>query len=305
MLKFKAIADETRLRLAAVLFRYELSVNELVKIFGMGQSRISRNLKILSEAGLVRFRRDGLWSFYSAVPAGANADFLAANLPHFSDQAKLKADLKLAAQMLEERAQRTRQFFNSIADNWDDLNREVLGDFDLSARVLQALPVPCDVAVDLGCGTGLVLDALRGRGVPTVIGVDGSQSMLEQCRQRMACQGGQTDVSLRIGDLSHLPLANEEADFISINLALHHVPDPAEVLAEIRRVIRNRGVLFIAEFLKHEDESMRRLYGDQWLGFDEVELTNFLAASKFSRLSCKTWPVLHNHTLMTLVARPF
>ena len=46
----KALADETRLRLALVLFHYELSVNELVALLGMGQSRISRHLKILTEA---------------------------------------------------------------------------------------------------------------------------------------------------------------------------------------------------------------------------------------------------------------
>ena len=53
----KALADETRLRLALVLFHYELSVNELVALLSMGQSRISRHLKILTEAGLLHSRR--------------------------------------------------------------------------------------------------------------------------------------------------------------------------------------------------------------------------------------------------------
>lgn len=39
---FKALSDETRLRLTYVLERYELSVNELVSILEMGQSRVSR-----------------------------------------------------------------------------------------------------------------------------------------------------------------------------------------------------------------------------------------------------------------------
>ena len=45
---FKALSDETRLRLTYVLERYELSVNELVSILEMGQSRVSRHLKILT-----------------------------------------------------------------------------------------------------------------------------------------------------------------------------------------------------------------------------------------------------------------
>ena len=63
---FKALSDETRLRLTYVLERYELSVNELVSILEMGQSRVSRHLKILTEAGLLSSRRDGLWVFYSS-----------------------------------------------------------------------------------------------------------------------------------------------------------------------------------------------------------------------------------------------
>ena len=58
--------DETRLRLALVLYHCELSVNELAALMSMGQSRISRHLKILTEAGLLHSRRDGLWAFYSA-----------------------------------------------------------------------------------------------------------------------------------------------------------------------------------------------------------------------------------------------
>lgn len=61
---FKALADETRLRLLRILLHHELSVNELVSILKMGQSRISRHLRVLSDAGLTTFRRDGLWVFY-------------------------------------------------------------------------------------------------------------------------------------------------------------------------------------------------------------------------------------------------
>ena len=47
---FKALADETRLRLLRILLHHELSVNELVSILKMGQSRISRHLRVLSGA---------------------------------------------------------------------------------------------------------------------------------------------------------------------------------------------------------------------------------------------------------------
>ena len=208
MLKFKALADETRLRLISILSRYELAVNELVQILGMGQSRVSRHLKILTEAGLLRSRRDGLWVYYTVPAANTNADFLRALLPFLPSTPIFQADSAMAAHILEERARRARQFFNAMADNWDDLNREVLGDFDLASRILEAMPATCDVAVDLGCGTGAILSSLARR-ARLVIGVDGSSAMLDLCRSRISAEsvpdGG---ISLRIGELTHLPLAD-------------------------------------------------------------------------------------------------
>ena len=52
-----------------LLLEHELNVNEIMAVLNMGQSRISRHLKILSDSGLVRSRRDGLWVFYSASDA--------------------------------------------------------------------------------------------------------------------------------------------------------------------------------------------------------------------------------------------
>ena len=135
---FKALSDETRLRLVHILLHYELSVNELVRILGMGQSRVSRHLKILTEAGLLTSRRDGLWVFYAATRCGEASDFLQAMGPFLHTDTAMREDLAMAAQILEERALKTRQFFNAIAEDWDELNREVLEDFDLPAAVLAA-----------------------------------------------------------------------------------------------------------------------------------------------------------------------
>ncbi|MEG6592433.1 metalloregulator ArsR/SmtB family transcription factor, partial [Desulfovibrio sp. 1188_IL3213] len=154
LLYFKALSDETRLRLIHILLHYELSVNELVRILDMGQSRVSRHLKILTEAGLLTSRRDGLWVFYAVPRSGEEREFLRAAMPFVQADAAMRADLNMAAQMLEERALKTRQFFNAIAEDWDELNREVLGTFDLPHAVCAAIPENCGMAVDLGCGTG-------------------------------------------------------------------------------------------------------------------------------------------------------
>ena len=56
---FKALSDETRIRLLKLLQHRELCVCELMETLDMTQSRISRNLGILEDAGLVKHKRDG------------------------------------------------------------------------------------------------------------------------------------------------------------------------------------------------------------------------------------------------------
>jgi len=62
---FKPLSDETRIRLLKLLQQRELCVCELMQALDMTQSRVSRNLGILKNAGLVKDRRDGLWVHYS------------------------------------------------------------------------------------------------------------------------------------------------------------------------------------------------------------------------------------------------
>lgn len=286
----KALADDTRLRIAHILAHYELSVNELARILGMGQSRVSRHLKILSEASLLRFRRDGLWVFYSGAQSGRGLDFLQAVLPFIGENVVYQQDMDLAAQILEERARRTRQFFNAIADDWDALNHEILGDFNLAEHVAQAMPPQCGAAVDLGCGTGEVLTRMLAN-TNLAIGVDGSARMLDLCRTRLGANRLSGQFSLRIGELSHLPLADNEADFACINLVLHHLPKPEEIFTEILRVLRPGGVLFLADFKQHNDETMRIRYGDHWLGFDDAEIEKLLQENNFKILSHIIQPV--------------
>ena len=63
--KFKALSDETRLRILNILLVRECCVCEVMEILEISQTRASRNLNILYNAGFLKSRRNGLWSFYS------------------------------------------------------------------------------------------------------------------------------------------------------------------------------------------------------------------------------------------------
>jgi ArsR family transcriptional regulator len=61
----KALSDETRLRILNLLLERECCVCEVMQALGISETRASRNLRLLYDAGFLRLRRDGLWSLYS------------------------------------------------------------------------------------------------------------------------------------------------------------------------------------------------------------------------------------------------
>lgn len=276
---FKALADETRLRLLHLSLHFELNVNEIVSVMGMGQSRISRHLKILTDSGLLRSRRDGLWTFYSAASDGAGAKFVQSIQYLFETDSLFSQDILAARRILEERSRETVRFFDSIAEDWDRMKREIIGDVNLHELILDEIPGSrIDTAVDLGCGTGDLLESLTQK-ARQVIGVEKSSRMLEAARQRFAGDG--ENIDLRIGQLEHLPLREGEADMAVINMVLHHIPEPQKALAEVHRVLKQSDVFIIVDLRRHEMENLRERFGDRWLGFKELDLTQWLQSCGF------------------------
>lgn len=100
---FKALSDETRLRILALLQQGELCVCDLMAVLELPQSTVSRHLATLRHAGLVDDRRRGVWMFYSLAPAPSGlqqdvADLLARRLP---EAAQAEADRRRLQQFLE------------------------------------------------------------------------------------------------------------------------------------------------------------------------------------------------------------
>lgn len=276
VLQTKALADETRLRLLGILAHHELNVGEIVQVLDMGQSRISRHLKILMEAGLLDCKRDGLWAFYSIPGAGQAQPLLQAVLGELKSLPDHDRDLDCATQVLAERRQSTVRFFDDLAADWTRMSREILGDFDLGQAILGYLHEPGTV-VDLGCGPGLLLGRLAEK-ANRAIGVDNSARMLEAAARLLSpC----AQISLRLGDLEHLPLRDAEADTAILSMVLHHLASPQAGLAEMSRVMLPGGQVILVDFLAHTNETMRTRYGDRWLGFAVEDLRLWLRQSGF------------------------
>ena len=282
---FKSLADPCRLRLTAVLLAGEFTVQELTGIMGMGQSRISRHLKILTEAGVLTVKRQGTWSYFRVSEGDGFFSTIRSAFEKGLDTIPERGrDLAAVAAVLEKRRQRSLEFFDRHARQWDELVKTLLPVPEYRQRLLAQVPGGATV-LEVGTGTGGLLTELAAR-AGNVIGVDHSPAMLEEARRRLVDKGA-SGVELRLGEMSHLPLSDVSVNCVVVNMVLHHAADPAAVLAEIRRVLASGGIVLLADLARHEREAAREQLADQWLGFEEKELNDWLNAAGFTDIRCE------------------
>ena len=302
MLKvYKALADETRLRLVRLLLRGPLNVNEIMMILQMGQSRISRHLKILTEAGLVEYRRQGTWIYYQTSSEPAEpliSEVLVLLKRHEWPPKHTTEDLIRLEQVIEQRRAKTRMFFDSVAAV-EKMHPCLNGDY-CCQLALSLLPERCRVALDMGTGPGRLLPVLLER-AERVIAVDDSRVMLDLARQSVGAQACRCD--FRLGDLAHLPVADGEVDLAVACMVLHHVSHPAGALAEAFRALRPDGQLALVDLHQHDDESLRERLADLWLGFLPGEVEEWLRNLDFEIVSAEVVGELDAGKLITFTGR--
>ena len=272
----RAMAEETRLRILALLAEGELSVSDLTDILGQLQPRISRHLKLLVEAGLVRRYREGAWAFFRLVEDGAGAATLEPLLAQL-DRAdpQLAADRARLAAVRASRAEAAQSFFARLAPQWDRLRSLHAPDEVVCAAVLEALGArPVHSLVDLGTGTGRMLSVLAPRATRAV-GLDSSHAMLSVARANLEREGlGR--VELRHGDIYAPPLARGSFDLVVIHQVLHYLDDPARALREAARLLSPGGRLLVVDFAPHGLEFLRETQAHRRLGFAHAQVSAWI-----------------------------
>jgi len=283
------LSDATRGRMLLILERHELTVTELCAVLQLPQSTVSRHLKTLADSSWVTSRRDGTSRYYTLALEERDAhtrrlwsllrEQIAGTPGADQDARRLKG-------VLGRRQSKSEEFFASAAGQWDRLRRDLFG----GASALHALPALIDPAWtvgDLGCGTGETSAALAPF-VTRTIAVDRSGEMLQTARRRLKDVAG---VDVRRGELEALPIADAELDAAIMLLVLHHVPDPAAVLAEAARTIKPRGRFVLCDMLPHDHEEYKQQMGHVWLGFGEDQLRRLLGVAGFLHIRVVQLPV--------------
>jgi ArsR family transcriptional regulator len=263
-------------RILALLEREELAVQELMEVLGMAQSRVSRHLAILREAGLLKDRRDGTYVFYRFSPPSDAPwqDAWALVVENLKGDPTAERDATALMRVMDSRADRTRSFFDSVGPEWDTV-RKIFNDDALRASAISRLLTPGLTVADIGTGTGVLAIELARFGF-RVLAVDHSTRMLDAARAKISSEEG-LNIDLRKGETSALPIEDNEVDAALAHMVLHYLPSPPEAIAEMARITKPGGSIVVVDFIPHQLEWMRQELGVNWLGFRAEEVAGWFS----------------------------
>lgn len=248
--RFKILGDPTRVRLIALCRQGECSVSELTGVIGQSQPRISQQLKLLCEAGLLERFRDGKRVFYR-VPVGKEANEEIGRLLDMipEEDPLIIEDWRLLRQ------RRGQRVVSALPEEDDENTTRVLHRAILDLTVT----APVGDLLDVGCGRGSLLKLLASR-ANRAIGVDIDADARQLARAELLI-AGVPNCSLRKGNMYRLPFQDAEFNTIIIDDVLADASDPVLALREARRLLKPGGRLFVLESVmqKSVDQLQRSL----------------------------------------------
>ena len=154
----------------------------------------------------------------------------------------------------EKQKQLVADYFSETVRFWNDLysNDSLRGLY--SYAMIKRKEITMDVidrysdnrilqVLDVGCGPGIVMEAIASRG-HKIVGIDISENMLKEARQKMLAYTCKENVCFQ-GDIEDLPFDNQSFDAIISLAVLQYLPDDHRSLLEMSRVIKKEGVIII------------------------------------------------------------
>jgi len=271
----RAAGEPTRLRILSLLAGEELSVMELSRVLDQSQPRVSRHLKLMTDAGLIDRFPDGARVFYR-ISSEVVARRLVDTVLDVLDDAEGETDHRRLDQVRNERTAAAAAYFEQVAPQWDRMRSLYVAETAVEAAIEAAAgPGPFDRVVDLGTGSGRML-TLLGKKAKMSIGLDLSHNMLNIARTNVA-RAGLEKVELRHGDIFATRLPAASADLVLVHQVLHYLNDPHAAVVEASRLVAPGGKLLIVDFAPHDLEVLRTRYQHRRLGFAHGEVNLWLS----------------------------
>ncbi len=274
--------DPSRVRLMALLSREELAVAELVSITGLAQSRVSTHLGKLRDAGILRDRRVGASTFYTASDGV---------MPEQARKLWSLLESDVVDPVLEEDGRRCDELLHARdgATSWPDT---VAGQmerhyspgrtWEATARGLLGFVRLGDV-LDVGSGDGAITQLFAPR-AKTVTCVDRSERMISAAKKRL---DHFSHVKYRVGDMQELPSDDGAFDEVIMHHVLTYSPAPARAVEEAARVLRPGGRLSLVTLKEHAHREITAQYSHLQPGFSLGALTGWIAGAALDVEFCE------------------
>lgn len=273
---FRALADPSRVRILLLVRRMELSVGEIAAVLGQSQPRVSRHLRILADAGLVRRAKEGAWVFVRLGEAAVSAPVLTA-IDALEADAGAADQARLAA-VRAERAAAADAWFAAHAADWDRERALYISESEVEAAIVGVLgDGALGTLLDVGTGTGRMIELLGPR-ARAALGIDRSPEMLRLARGRIE-GAGLVHAEVRHGDMYALPRPDGSVDTVVLHQVLHFADDPAAVIGESARVLAPGGQLLVIDFMPHNREELREKQRHVRLGFADAQVLGWMTAA--------------------------
>ncbi|MCO6049979.1 metalloregulator ArsR/SmtB family transcription factor [Mesorhizobium sp. RP14(2022)] len=271
----KAAAEPSRLRILALLGQGDLTVSDITEILGQSQPRVSRHLRLLSEASLISRYQEGSWAYFRLTDA--TREFVTSLVGRIApEDVQLSRDHERLGVVKQRRQARAADYFSRNAESWDAIRSLHAPDEAVEGALIEAVGKrPFQAMLDLGTGTGRMLEIfapLYRRGV----GLDLSREMLSVARANLD-RAGLAHAQVRQGDLFAAPVERDAFDLVTMHQVLHYLDDPAAAIREAAKYLRPAGRLVVVDFESHGLEFLREAHAHARLGFTDAQMADWFA----------------------------
>ena len=155
------------------------------------------------------------------------------------------------------------EMFDNISGRYDALNRILSMGIDIQWRkrvvreVAQQAP---NNLLDVATGTGDLVLALAKVVPGHLIGLDLSPGMLERGKQKVQRSRFHERIEMMVGDSENLPFETERFDAVSVAFGVRNFENLEAGLAEMQRVTRPGGMVYVLEFSKPKNRLFSKIY---------------------------------------------
>lgn len=180
-----------------------------------------------------------------------------------------------------------RRDFDAAAAEWDEKPLRIKLAQDIANAISAALPLSKTWdAMDFGCGTGLVTLNLAPR-LGSIVGVDSSPKMVERLNAK-ANEQGFSNARGECRDMERGELPGGRYHLITSAMTMHHIPEIAPLLLELRNLLHPGGRIALADLEAENGSFHEDSTGVFHHGFSHEEITQLLIRSGFRDITVST-----------------